>query len=141
MNRVNQFLLDAKSRLTSYQNNEKHYVNDDAFAATSRFNDIWNAAHSELIERYSLPTFHLWEDGFAQGDATDDEVFEAKDSINAIDGTDEPAVSAEWDNEDDENIITDIYEYLDSKLLEIVEPQTDELVAEYEAWCKKQIED
>lgn len=146
MNNVNQFLTDANRRLSSFQNK----VDDSTFDATSKFNDIWNDAQSELQEKYSLPAFHLWESGYCQGDASDDEVFEAAASINKVEDVEYneedsaigvgPTVYAEW-SEDDENIITDIYEYLDGKLLEMIEPKTEALIAEYEAWCETQIDD
>lgn len=147
MNNVNQFLLDSNNRLSSYENaRDENYVNADSFNAKEKFNDIWNAAHEELVDRYSLPAFHLWESGFVQGDASDDEVFEAKDSINKVEALQDteglpanvvsPTVSAEW-NEGE--IETDIYEFLDSELLKIVEPKTKKLIEEYEAFCKEQL--
>ena len=140
MNNVSQFLSDTNNKLSSYDNlKETDYVNTDSFNAKSKFDDIWNAAHEELQGRYSLPAFHLWESGFCQGDAGDDEIFEAKDSINKIDGDAEPVVMAEWDNENDDEIITDIYEYLDKELLKIVEPKTESLIEEYESFCKNQL--
>lgn len=147
MNRVNQFLLDSNNKLSSYENSKEVYVNADSFNAKLKFDDIWNDAHAELADRYSLPAFHLWESGFVQGDASDDDVFEAKDSINKIESLNdveclpstivEPAVHAEW-NEDESEIETDIYEFLDSELLKIVEPKTEKLIEEYEAFCKEQ---
>lgn len=147
MKKVNQFLLESNKKLSSYDNAmDENYVNTDSFNAKEKFNDIWNAAHQELAERYSLPAFHLWESGFTQGDASDDEVFEAKDSINKVEALQQteglpanivyPAVTAEWN---DDEIETDIYEFLDSELLKIIEPKTEKLIEEYEAFCKEQL--
>lgn len=84
-------------------------------------NQIWVDAQIAIQEKYNLPSFHVWETGYCQGDASDDEVFEAKDSIIKIEEGDSPAVYAEWDNEDDSEILTDVYEFLDQALLEQVE--------------------
>ena len=140
MNTVNEFLLNTKNSLTSYDNNrDESYVNADRFGATEQFDDLWNAAHTELQERYSLPAFHICGSGFEQGDASNEEVFEAKDYINESDGDDEPAVFAEWDDENDEEIITDIYEYLDKEFLKILNPKVKVLIEEYESFCKSQM--
>ena len=92
------------------------------------YDDMWNAAHTELQERYSLPAFQLCGSGFKQGDASNEEVFEAKEYINEIDGDAEPAVFAEWDDENDEEIITDIYEYLNKEFLKILNPKAKVLI-------------
>lgn len=83
-------------------------------------NQIWVDAQVAIQEKYNLPAFHIWEHGYCQGDASDDEVFAAKDSINEVEAGDSSAVYAEW-NDDDSEILTDVYEFLDRQLLKQVD--------------------
>lgn len=91
------------------------------------YNDIYVQAMSEIAAKYSLPYLHEWGDGYCQGDATDDEIFELKNKINEIDGDEEPVVYAEY-NDDEDDINTDIFTYLDKKLLEVIEEKIESLV-------------
>jgi len=138
MNNICQFLLNSKNALTVYDNADReNYVNTDSFGASDKFNDLWNSAHEELVDKYNLPAFHLWETGFVKGDASDDEVFEAKDKINEVEG----ATTVYCKYTDDDELDTDVYDFLDKKLLEILEPKVSVLIDEYNAFCKSELED
>src|SRR5690606_17770342 len=43
-------------------------INDAAL-----FNDIYVSALEEMYEKYNLPALQVWEDGYVQGEATNDE--------------------------------------------------------------------
>lgn len=92
------------------------------------FNDIYEAAVQAVYERYSLPALHTWEDGFTQGDATIEELIELKNAINQEAG-DEPLVYFEIDDEDEIN--TDIYQFLDQKLIEVLEENMVSLIRKF----------
>lgn len=151
MNNVNQFLADTHRALASYDNlPDEKYVNTGGFGATEKFNDMWNNAQQELQDKYNLPAFHLWESGYVQGDASDEEVFEAVKNINEVEyneGANEanmghgfgPSVRAEYDEEEAE-IDTDIFEFLNSKLLDILKPQVEKLIEEYQTFCKSELD-
>lgn len=125
MNNVYQFSLDTKRALEKYSDyNGDKYINTDKFDANIKFDDIWNECHTELITKYSLPSFHLYEDGFQQGDATDEEVTELVTNINSIGGADTVDESG-------------IYGFLDRKFLEIISPKVDQLIKEYNEFCEK----
>lgn len=100
-------------------------------------NQIWVDAQIAIQEKYTLPAFHILEDGYTQGDASDGEVFEAAEAINKIDYSEEyaewsgdghPVVTAELDEENEDEIITDIYEYLDKQLLEQAEIEISKVI-------------
>jgi hypothetical protein len=127
-------MLETKRALSTHDDsNSESYVNTDKFNAAGKLDDIWNEAHSELVQKYSLPSFHLWEDGFQEGDADNDEIIESANKINEIEGPD--TVSASVDDEGD--LQTNVFEFLDGKLIEILRPKTNQLIAEYNKFCKK----
>ena len=84
------------------------------------FQEIYVSAMQEMQKEYSLPAVHEWGDGYTQGDASIEEIFDLVSNINSIEGGDEPSVYANL-NEDDATILTDIYEYLDKKLISKIE--------------------
>jgi len=127
MNRISQFVLDTKNALNSYgDNNADNYVNADKFGAQERFNDIWNEAQSAITIKYSLPPFYLWESGYQQGDASDGEMNMAVKNINAIDGPKSVSIDT-------------IFEFLDGKFLELIRPKADQLIKDYNSFCKKEL--
>jgi hypothetical protein len=133
MNNVSQFMLETKRALSTHDDSHAdNYVNTDKFNASGKLEDIWNEAHSALVQKYSLPAFHLWEDGFQEGDADNDGIIEAANKINEIEGPGTVSASV-----DDGDIDTDIFEFLDGKLIEILRPKTNQLIAEYNKFCKK----
>jgi len=138
MKTVLELSIKANNELKKYDD----LVNTDSFNAIEKFNDIWNDAHAELCEAYSLPAFHLWEDGFYKGDADDNEIVEAVNSINAVedpmhpDWSTDPAV---WCEENDEKELeTNIFDFLDEKFVEIVESKLDMLIEQYENEYKEE---
>lgn len=118
-------------------------VNTDSFNAIEKFNDIWNDAHAKLCVTYSLPAFHLWEDGFCKGDADDNGIVEAVNSINAVedpmhpDWSPDPAVWCE-ENDETEELETNVFDFLDEKFVEIVESKLDMLIEQYENEYKEE---
>ncbi len=85
------------------------------------FQDVYVNAMQEIQEKYSLPSLHEWGDGYCQGDATNDEIFELVQNINKIDGGDKPTIYFDENDENDGEFVTDVYEYLDKKLIDRIE--------------------
>lgn len=85
------------------------------------FQDIYVNSIEEMQAEYSLPSLHEWGDGYVQGDASNDEIFELFHNINKIEDGEEPTVFCEEDDENEGNLLTDIYEYLDKKLIAKIE--------------------
>jgi hypothetical protein len=139
MKTVLELSIKANNELKKYDD----LVNTDSFNAIEKFNDIWNDAHAELCEAYSLPAFHLWEDGFYKGDAYDNEIVESVNSINAVadpmhhDWNPDPAVWCE-ENDETEELETNVFDFLDEKFVEIVEPKLDMLIKQYENEYKEE---
>jgi hypothetical protein len=127
MNKISQFVLDTKNAFTVYGDyNAENYVNADKFGAQERFNDMWNDCQSNLMIKYSLPPFHLWESGYEQGDASDEEIKMAVENINKGDA--KQAVSKDT-----------IFEFLDDKFLELIGPKANQLIKDYNTFCKKEL--
>lgn len=103
------------------------------------YNDIYDVAVKRVYEKYSLPALHLWEGGFTKGEATIEELVELKNEINK-EGGDEPLVYFEIDEEDEIEINTDIYEFLDQKLVETMEEIVESLIRKFgdEEYSKNQ---
>lgn len=124
MNNVADFLNNASSELSKYDN----LIETNSFGASEKFNDLWNNTVQSLYDKYSLPAFHIWETGFCNGDTDSNDIIEAVSKVNSIEESE--VVSLEISDDDD--IETNLFDFLDGKLLELVESDTKALIAEYE---------
>ena len=59
------------------QNENKYQLDSDDHNYSGEYvslDELWNQTTQEVFDKYSLPPLHLWEDGFCQGDASDEEI-------------------------------------------------------------------
>jgi hypothetical protein len=80
------------------------------------FDDFYNTFVKNFYEAHNIVGLFLTEGGFSKGDADIDDLVDLKNTLNRMYGDDEPAVYFELD--DDDQICTDIYDFLDSKFTE-----------------------
>jgi hypothetical protein len=76
------------------------------------YNDIYVDALTETQENYSLPALHETADGYSQGDATDEEISQLVQELTEM-GFNES---------------NDVYQFLDEKLIGIIEDKIESLV-------------
>lgn len=103
---------------------------------------IYINAMQEMHDEYSLPVLHEWGDGYSQGDATNQDIIELAQNINKIENADEPTVYCEVDEYDEDSLLTDVYQYLDKKLIEKIETQVESQIIEFgdEEYSKAQFD-
>lgn len=95
------------------------------------YEDVYVKALQQMQEEYSLPALHEWGDGYCKGDASISQLVDLVKTINDIEGGDSPAVYLEEDIEDESNILTDIFVYLDKKLIEKIEAQIESQIVSF----------
>jgi len=116
---LNQQFLTWNKELTF--NSDIEYVNTDSFNTFEKFNDIYHKAIQTIYQKYELPALHIWEDGFAQGDATDKEL---DDLIEGMDFED----------------VVELFEFLDRKLILEMNDDVEKLIEEFQKFIKENLE-
>ena len=115
----NQQFLTWNKALTF--NSDEQYVNTDSFNAYEKFNDIYENSIKRIYQKYELPAFHIWEDGFTQGDATNEEL---EDILNEMDFEDS----------------NELFEFLDRKLILEMKDDVEKLIKEFQKFIKENLE-
>lgn len=77
----------------------------------------WQDLENHIAEKYYLPGFQLWSDGYNQGEAEPHQVHEAANAINQVEG--KVVVWAIASELDDEHVETNIFDWLNRKFLEL----------------------
>lgn len=125
MTNFTQFFNDSRKALT--YSNEERYVNTDKFNAWDKFNDIYNSAISTIREQYSLPAFHIWETGYCQGEATNEEISELINKINLEQGTERLSFD------------TDLFNFLDDELIDTMQEEVDDLIHDFNKFINNEL--
>lgn len=112
-----EFSNRAVEELTKYDN----LVQTTSFGASEKWSDIWNKAHESLVGKYGLPAFYLYEDGFSQGDASDEETEKAAKALSVD--------------------IGDVFDTLDKLFVAETSEQLERLISEYENEFKNEFKE
>jgi hypothetical protein len=124
----NQQFLDWRNELDEFDGQ----LNTDPFNAYIKFNDLYNDRLPAFLQKYGIEGLglHLWEDGFTKGDAVNEEIKVAADTLGVPGDYDEDL--EEWD-------FQDFYTFLDRQFIVYIEEDVQKLIEEYQAWCKEQL--
>jgi len=118
---IQEFSRNVNRELAKYDD----VINTDQFGAYERFNELWNTIHTEIVNEFSLPPFHLWEDGFCKGDASDEEIENVASCINENYN----------ENLEDES---DLMYFLDQQFLLKIHSHAELLIQDYEREFKEE---
>lgn len=128
MNNLQQLVLTTKRAFDAYSDiNSEVHINTDGFDAQIKFDNLWKDCTTAIYTKYVLPSFYVNEDGFHLGDATPDELENTVILVNSVEGR--KVVTAE-----------SIFEFLNEKFLTLLKPKVEQLVIEFNKWCKKELE-
>lgn len=83
--------------------------------------DIYNESVENMYVMYSLPPLQITEDGHHPGECTIDDLIAAVDNINQIDGGKKTVVSITIDELRSDGYHTDLFDYLNKVLLEMID--------------------
>jgi hypothetical protein len=107
----------------SIQNQYQSLVND----LGAGYSDFLYTSLAEFYSEHNLPSIYFTEDGFSQGDATINDLVDLKTKINERYGDDKnSAVYFEVERYDDKEYQTDIFNFLDSKFMAVLEKKLEQ---------------
>ena len=85
------------------------------------FYDIYNESVENMYVMYSLPPLQIMEDGFHAGECSVDDLIEAVEKVNQIDGGKTPVVAITIDELRSDGYHTDLFDYLNNVFLDMVD--------------------